>query len=279
MRIQLAKSKWERWDQSLALFLADAASAGFDATEIYVPAMSETPAECRRLHQEAGLSLIVQIVTEGSTPLDHIRCFKERFYLALECEPLVINCHTGRDYWPQHDNLQLFDIALELEAKYGTPICHETHRSRALFSAPSAHAFLNARPGLKLTADFSHWLCVHGSDLSDQQESVAKAVDSVYHIHARVGHSQAPQVSDPRAAEWLPWLELSLGFWRRIIEARTDDGTGCLTITPEFGPPPYMPTHPATGLPLADPWEVNCWMAKRIRDELGAVNSTPSPRE
>lgn len=268
MKIILAKAKWERWDQPLLPFLEDAAGAGFSATEIYIPAMAESPEECARFHRLAGLGLVAQIITEGQDVSDHIRCFEERFLKALDCGPLVVNSHSGRDIWSLDDNLRLFDKTLELEARHGVPICHETHRSRALFCAPAARAILAARPELKLTADFSHWLCVHESDLSDQQESVAAAISSACHIHARVGHSQGPEVADPRVPEWRQWLDLSLGFWRRIAEARRAGGAAFLTITPEFGPPPYMPTHPATGEPLADPWELNCWMAGFLRREL-----------
>jgi sugar phosphate isomerase/epimerase len=268
VKIIAVKSKWERWEQPLRPFLEEAASAGFSATEIYIPAMAESPAECGRLHQQAGLALLAQIITEGTEVSDHIRCFEERYLKALDCGPLLVNSHSGRDIWSMEDNLRLFDKALELESRHGVPICHETHRSRALFSAPAARALLAARPELKITADFSHWLCVHESDLSDQQESVTAAVSAAWHIHARVGHSEGPQVPDPRVPEWRAWLNLSLGFWRRIADTRRAAGAAFLTITPEFGPPPYMPTHPATGQPLADAWELNCWMADFLRREL-----------
>lgn len=268
MKIIAVKSKWERWEQPLVPFLEDVASAGFAATEIYIPAMAESPAECGRLHRQAGLALVAQIITEGPTVADHIRCFEERFLRALDCGPVAVNSHTGRDIWSLDDNLRLFDKALELEDRHGIPICHETHRSRALFCVPAALALINARPGLKLTADFSHWLCVHESDLADQQESVAAAISSAWHIHARVGHSQGPEVPDPRVPEWQTWLDLSLGFWRKIVAVRRNSGAAFLTITPEFGPPPYMPTHPSTGEPLADAWELNCWMADVLRREL-----------
>ncbi|MCX6971443.1 MAG: hypothetical protein NTV93_14995 [Verrucomicrobia bacterium] len=273
MNILLVKSKWERWEQPLLPFLEDAAAAGFAGTEIFIPAMTNSPEECQRFHRQAGLALIAQIITEGSTVVDHIRCFEERFLRALDCGPLLVNSHTGRDIWSLDDNLRLFDKALELEDRHGIPICHETHRSRALFCVPAARALLCARSNLKLTADFSHWLCVHESDLSDQMESVEIAVAAAHHIHARVGHSQGPQVADPRVSEWCAWLDLSLGLWRKIVAARRNSGASFLTITPKFGSPPYMPTDPATGLPLADAWKLNCWMADFLRRELIANQS------
>ena len=39
-------------------------------------------------------------------------------------------------------------------------------------------------------------------------------------------------------------------------------------VTPEFGPVPYAPAHPATGEALRDVWEINCampvWLAERL---------------
>jgi sugar phosphate isomerase/epimerase len=268
MKILFTKAKWERFEQELEPFLADTKAAGFDATEIYTPSVRESPSECIRLHESVGLKLVAQIITEGATPAEHMRVLEERFLRAVECGPILVNCHTGRDIWPMDDNLRIFDRALELEARHGIPFCHETHRSRPLFSGPSTAALLEARPALKLTADFSHWMCVHETDLADQPGALAAAVQASHHVHARVGHSQGPEVPDPRVAEWRPWLERSLEIWRRIVAARRASGAGFLTIAPEFGPPPYMPTLPATGEPLADAWEINCWMRQFLKGAI-----------
>ena len=144
---------------------------------------------------------------------------------------------------------------------------HETHRGRALFSTLSAGALLAACPGLKLTADFSHWCCVHESLLEDQPDALARAIDRSFHIHARVGHSQGPQVPDPRVPAWEPAALAHLAWWRAIAQRRRATGTKMLTICSEFGPPPYMTIHPATGLPLADLWSVNCHMRDWLTKE------------
>lgn len=46
-------------------------------------------------------------------------------------------------------------------------------------------------------------------------------------------------------------------LWRRIVDARRADGSASNVVTPEFGPPPYMPCEPFTERPLADAWAVN----------------------
>jgi hypothetical protein len=158
----------------------------------------------------------------------------------------------------------LFDAAVELSARAGVPLLHEIHRGRALFTAPLCHAYLEAVPGLRLTADFSHLFCVHESDLTNQSEAVNAIIAASDHIHARVGFAEGPQVSDPRNAAYREWVDRSVNLWAQIRERLAAEGKRSITITPEFGPPPYAPLQGATPQPVADPWEVNHWM----RDEL-----------
>lgn len=166
-------------------------------------------------------------------------------------------------------NLDLFHLGEELAARHGVPLRHETHRGRALFCAPAALAFLRALPGLQLTADLSHWVCVHESDLSDQPVALEAALEAARHIHARVGFDQGPQVSDPRNPALAPWLERFLGWWNSIRDRRRAAGAGFLTIAPEFGPAPYMPLRGASPKPVGDAWEYNRWMLALLRRHLG----------
>ena len=39
-----------------------------------------------------------------------------------------------------------------------------------------------------------------------------------------------------------------------------------LTITPEFGPPPYLVTLPFTQQPLTDQWAVNVFMMNLLKE-------------
>jgi hypothetical protein len=47
------------------------------------------------------------------------------------------------------------------------------------------------------------------------------------------------------------------------------------TLTPEFGPPPYLHTHPETGEPLADLNQICDWMALRQRARFETVFARP----
>jgi hypothetical protein len=72
-------------------------------------------------------------------------------------------------------------------------------------------------------------------------------------------------VSDPRAPEWANALNAHLKWWDKIIAARRAEGLSQFTITPEFGPPPYLPTLPYTCQPVASQWDINVHMMNLLR--------------
>jgi sugar phosphate isomerase/epimerase len=271
MKIIFAKANWEVAHLPVGEFCARAAAAGFAATDFYLPARTESVSEIIRAHRAAGLAMIGHITTDGATPVEHRASLRARYEAALRAEPLFVNSHSGKDFHSEAENVALFELGQELAAKYGVPLRHETHRGRALFCAPKAVNFLGSVPGLELTADFSHWVCVHESDLSDQRAAVEQAIAAAWHVHARVGFDQGPQVSDPRNPAHLVWRKRFLGWWRAIIAQRQAAGAKYLTITPEFGPPPYMPLAGAEAQPVGDAWEYNVWMLNWLQRELASA--------
>lgn len=270
MRILYAKSKWERPRQGLAAFLADCRADGYDATELYLPGQDESPDDIVALHRAAGLALIAQIASSGASPQEHCDSLDRLVPQAAACAPLLVNCHTGRDWFGIDDNLSILRHANRLAQAHGLALHHELHRGRALFNAPDTVRYLDLCPELRLTADFSHWFCVHESDLSDQEAALARTVAAARHIHARVGFAEGPQVADPASPAAGPWLERHLALWRRIVDARRAAGAALLTITPEFGPYPYMPVSGPADIPVADAWALNRWMRDWLKPRLGA---------
>jgi hypothetical protein len=208
------------------------------------------------------------ITTEGRTPEEHIASLARGFELAARSGAVHLNCHTGKDYFPLEKNLAIFSRSFELSREYRIPVSHETHRGRALFSTVSTTGILDALPEIRLTADFSHWCCVHESMLDDQREIVDRAIQRSDYIHARVGQAEGPQVSDPRAPEWQSALEVHLGWWKRIATLKREGGAETLAVCPEFGPPPYMPTLPFSQQPVTNLWDVTIWMKDLLRKEL-----------
>jgi len=244
-------------------------AGGFDGVELDVPLDEETSRQARTALDRLGLAVVAQQWrSHGRDVAQHKASFEAQYLRALLLKPLYLNSHTGCDHFKFEQNLELFDHTSDLAARHGLPVYHETHRSRAFFSAPSTMAFLDARPNLRLTADFSHWCCVHESLLEDQPERIAKAAAHSYAIHARVGHTQGPQITDPRDPVWKPNLDAHLAWWNQIVAARRAEGCEILPVCPEFGPAPYMTHLPHTHEPIADLWEINCHMRDWLKQQL-----------
>jgi sugar phosphate isomerase/epimerase len=244
-------------------------AGGFDGVELDVPTDLETCRRARKSLDELGLAVVAQQWrTSGRTVAEHQAGFEPQYELALALKPLYLNSHTGCDHFTLEENLSIFDHATALAGKHGLEVRHETHRGRALFSAPAAMQFLAARPQLRLVADFSHWCCVHESLLADQPERLEHATKHAYAIHARVGHAEGPQIPDPRDPLWRPNLEAHLSWWKKIVAHRRAEGCTILPVCPEFGPPPYMTLLPHTKKPIADLWDVNCFMRDWLKENL-----------
>jgi sugar phosphate isomerase/epimerase len=269
MKILFVRGMWGMDRPTLAANLEQIKKGGFDAVEMGVPADPKERAELASLLKKLELALIHQQWTAGSTPEEHARSFEEQYRRGVELSPLFVNSHTGKDYFSLEQNLVVFKAARKLEESMGVRVVHETHRGRALFTAPAAVTLLDALPELWLAADFSHWCCVHESLLEDQQPAVDKAIKRTRHIHARVGHAEGPQITHPAAPEWRDALEAHVGWWKRMVEAAEKRGEAALTICPEFGPVPYMPTLPYTRQPVSDLWEVNLYMKDMLKERLG----------
>ena len=268
MKLIFAKSKWELWGATLEAFLQRVKADGFQATEIYLASQPDRPQEVAAQHARHGLGLIAQVITDGKTPQEHLEDFERQFALAHQAGALFVNAHAGRDYFPFEDNLRIFQHGIALGEANGLAVNYETHRGRPTFSAVETRRYLEALPELRLTADFSHWMVVHESDLRDQEETLEIAIQRVHYLHARVGHAEGPQVAHPGAPEWKSWTDRHIELWQRILDRRKAEGEGQFYLAPEFGPPAYMPTLPFTNQPLADTWQVNVFMKGLLQESL-----------
>jgi sugar phosphate isomerase/epimerase len=264
MKIVYLKSVWGMTG-SLAENLVSIKDAGYDGVEMGAPASTVDQLNARKLLADLELDVVIQQWTVGSSVEEHVRSFEAQFGNGLEMEPLLINSHTGKDWYSFEDNLRVFDAAERLAGQSGVRLVHETHRGRPTFCSSACNALLDARPDLQFAADFSHWCCVHESLLEDQDDAVERVSRRSYHIHARVGHAQSPQINDPRAEEWQEAVDVHLAWWDRIVELRRAEGAEVLTICPEFGPYPYMTEQPHSRTPLADAWEINQHMHQLLR--------------
>ena len=81
-----------------------------------------------------------------------------------------------------------------------------------------------------------------------------------------MGHDQGSQVTDFRMPEWKDVLEKHLNVWDRIFRTAREENRERLTVTPEFGPAPYMLVSPGTDAPLADQWGMNVTMMELLTE-------------
>lgn len=260
MQIKMFCSGWGIDHLSLRGMLTKIKDAGFDGVEFGIPTDPAVRDELRTLLDELGLDIIAhqyQAVGHGEA---YAASYVQALENAASFQPLLINSHTGKDFWSMEENCRLVDLGQEIEDGYGMPVVHETHRGRFLYSTAASKTYFDARPNLRINADLSHWTCVSESLLEDQPDIIEEAIRRTEHVHARVGHAEGPQVPDPRAPEWQNELECFTGWWQRIADRFRQDGRKYLTITPEFGPPPYTWLWPDTQVPAADFFELNCWM-------------------
>jgi len=258
------------WDT----FCAKVKAAGYDGIEGVLPGVFTGTIADREVMMETlrkyGLSLGIVCGHWGDNEFSrHTQGYRQALEECLPLKPDYINCQSGKDYYSFEQNKALLDMADTISRESGIPIYHETHRSRFNFAAHITKEYLEKIDHLTLTLDISHWCNVHESMLGDQQEAVAIALSRTAHIHTRVGHPEGPQVNDPAAPEWKAILEQHLRWWDEVVAQRKAQGKP-LSITPEFGPPDYMPTLPYTRQPLADQWQVNRFMLNLLKARYGS---------
>ncbi len=269
MEILFFCPRWGSEHLSWEEFCSLAKTAGYTGVEAGVPFNEVEKAEMKMALKKNKLLLIGQYWQSFERDFEtHKTSFKNYLENIASLHPLKIDSQTGKDYFNFNENRILFEIAQQFTTDTNIPVLHETHRNKALFAAHITQQFLNEIPSLKITADFSHWCTVSESYLQDQQQAVQLAIARTGHIHARVGHTQGPQVTDPRLPEWKEALEHHINWWKKIASQHQKNNAESLTITPEFGPVPYLLQHPVTKQPLANQWEINLWMMEFLDENL-----------
>lgn len=248
------------------VFCGKVSAPGFDGVEMNLSSDDEERNRQLRTLNAHGLELIAQhSQTRCADFKEHLRDYTKHVTRIAEEDSLLINTHTGRDWYSFEQNLEIIEAAERIAEKRGKRIVHETHRGRFSFCAAVTRRFLEAVPSLRLCTDLSHWCTVSESFLEDQQLAVDAAIRRTDQIHARIGCDQGPQVSDPRAPEWQNALQTFMGWWDKIVECHEEKGSAVLPITTEFGPPPYMPVLPRTQQSAASQWDLNIHMLELLQ--------------
>ena len=204
--------------------------------------------------RDRGLELIVGLYShwtdyEGTwaaaSPAEHLDQLRRQVDACAALDPIHINVHAGCDSWPEDVSTRFYEDA---QAIVPANASFETHRGRPLGHAFQCKRILDAVPGLRLTADPSHWHVVHERflDMNTRDERVLMntVAGRVDHVHARIGNEERPQLAAPfddAAAAW------HVAFWRKCWAA------GARTACVEYGPAPYQLTGD-----FRDLWLQNC---------------------
>ncbi len=165
------------------------------------------------------------------------------------------------------------------------PCADETHRARILYSPWPVPRVFEAHPELRYTADLSHFSVVTETGAEDPEVNkvVALITPRVRHVHARVGFEEGPQVPDPRAPMWAPYMQGYLAWWRACYQASMARRDAVTTTTPEFGPFAYawVRAHATAPVGRADTlnniWAINHWVGQQVAKlyaELGGKAPT-----
>jgi sugar phosphate isomerase/epimerase len=289
MKLFMLRSVWSG-SSNLDELIEQTLNAGFDGIEGPIPRESES---CHRLHkklEQYGLVYIAEATTginpdasgnwwipcSNLTVQDHLNDLRWIVDRASDMGALFVSTMCGYDGWSWQQNVDFFGQALELEQASGISIGFETHRSRSLFNPWITRDLLAEFSELKLTCDFSHWCVVCERLLDGEWSILEQCAQKAIHIHCRVGYAQHAQVTDPRAPEFAAALAAHERWWELIWQAQIDRDLSQVTMNPEFLWDGYMQTLPFTRMPVADVWEITCWMAERQRQQFAQFSTRTS---
>ena len=176
--------------------------------------------------------------------------------------------------------LPLLEGWTRLAEEAGVALNIETHRNRMTTDLLFTLHLLDRMPGLRLTADLSHYVVGREFEWPVSAENHAlihRILDQCWAIHGRVASREQIQVqiSFPRHQDWVAlfmgWWEYAIRSWRRRATA-----DGVLTFLCELGPPEYAITG-RDGYELSDRWEEALTLMRSVRELWRRVEAEAGP--
>lgn len=273
MQINYCCPFWGSEQSGVASFFDSLKTASYTGVEVFlnddIDFVTEFIAKVEdAIDENKNFTFIIQHITpyQPGSVKNYIEEFEKQLIKLTAYKPDFINSYTGKDFLSFDENCRIIEASLNISVKNGVRIFHETHRGRFSFHAASLIPYLKKFPEMELVGDFSHFCTVSESMLHDQEEIINQIIPHVSHIHARIGHEQAPQVNDPFAPEWNNHFIMFERWWQQIIKHKKQTGWKNFTITPEFGPAPYMPSLPFTQQPIGNQWAINYKMMHHLKN-------------
>jgi len=275
MKILYSCPYWGSESLAPSSFVNNAIAEGYNGVELFLQPPDKQTADfmdvidnVRKQYPDFYFIALQLVFPAKESVNDYIKKMERNLANISSFNPLFINSHTGKDYYSFDDNCRVIEAAMNFSAKNNVRILHETHRSRFAFHTATLLPYLQKFPEIELTGDLSHFCVVSESMLEDQEEILEKIFPHITHLHARVGYEQGPQVNDPKAPEWNTHVNRFVNWWQQIIALKQKAGQQHFTITPEFGPFPYMPVLPFTQEPTSLQWDNNFFIKKLIQSNL-----------
>lgn len=271
MQLEIFRTLWG-YPGSTAQALAEAREAGFDGLEARLPLACLERAELGQLLGSTATPYICTLFTahdvlpaQAATPAQHLADLAQKLAWAAELAPRCCNVLAGNDRWPIAQQVEFFGQALEVAAGSGLNVLFETHRGRSFYSPWVTLEVIRQLPALRFTSDISHWVVCCERLLDDPIDDLTPFIERVGHIQARVGYAQGPQVPHPGAPEFARELVFHQRHWQAVWACQRAQGQRLTTLTPEFGADGYLHCLPFTGMPVADLWPLNQWIARTER--------------
>ena len=157
----------------------------------------------------------------------------------------------------------------------------ETHRDRMTTDLFFTLHLLDRFPGLRFTADLSHYLVGREFAWPVSEENHAlmhRILDSSWAFHGRVASREQVQIQTS-FAHHRQWVDLFMGWWeygfRSWRHRAASDAS--LTFLCELGPSPYAITG-ADGYELSDRWQESIAMKDEVRTLWARVASESAER-
>ena len=251
------------WDE----FLSSVKEAGYAGIEWFPFGEKCNVQEVLDLlhHYELDFCIVMAILEPYNGYKNYMEALEKDLIQLMEIRntkkaPLFISAQTGREFFTLDEIQGCLQLCDKIQEEYGTAIYQETHRNKWSYAAHIVGPVLKKNQNVQLTFDVSHWFCVSESYLEDQQAAVNETINHTRHIHARVGHTEGPQVWDPANEEYAEALQQHLLIWDKCVALAKQENRAYFSITPEFGPPPYMAKGNREISLVKEQWRLNLWM-------------------
>lgn len=265
MELKILCPQWGSEHLDIEAFLEKVKHAGYDGIDAPVPEDKNERQRLIRLLDDYDLIMVShQHQAEGTNFSEFCQSFEYYLQLSAQTNPVLINSHSGKDWFSLDEQLVILDIAQSFGSKHNIQISHETHRGRIGYCPQNMQQIFRYNKTAKITADLSHWVCVTESYLENFQDILKETINRSIHFHARVGFPEGPQIPDPRLPYWSESVNIFMEWWRRIIEQRKHSGAKQMTATCEFGPVPYMWTSLSDNRPVTSEWDINVYMMQLL---------------